>query len=159
MIVVRGIMPSDPDSARPPVRTSASGFDLTPPTEQERATLVEKLTPEQKRILLAAGTERPFCGGLLDNKEPGTYHCGLCELPLFESNAKFESGTGWPSFFQPFDPQHVREVIDRSHGMQRVEIRCSRCDGHLGHVFEDGPAPSGRRYCMNSESLSFKARG
>ncbi len=134
---------------------SASGFDLTPPSPRERAELEAKLTPEQRRILLAAGTERPFCGGLLDNKESGVYRCGLCELPLFRSTAKFESGTGWPSFFDTFDQAHVHELVDESHGMRRVEIRCGRCDSHLGHVFSDGPRPTGLRYCLNSEALTF----
>lgn len=136
---------------------SASGYDLTPPTASERAALEAKLTPEQRRILLASGTERPFCGGLLNNKEAGVYHCGLCELPLFHSKAKFESGTGWPSFFETFDKDHVREIVDNSHGMRRIEIRCGRCDSHLGHVFPDGPRPTGLRYCLNSEALTFTA--
>lgn len=136
---------------------SASGYDLTPPTATERAELEAKLTPEQRRILLASGTERPFCGGLLNNKESGVYHCGLCELPLFNSKAKFESGSGWPSFFETFDKAHVREITDNSHGMRRVEIRCGRCDSHLGHVFPDGPRPTGLRYCLNSEALTFTA--
>lgn len=135
---------------------SQSGYDLTPPTPEERATLEAKLTPEQRRILLASGTERPFCGGLLDNKEVGVYTCGLCALPLFRSSAKFESGTGWPSFFQPFDNDHISEIADHSHGMRRVEIRCARCGSHLGHVFPDGPRPTGLRYCLNSEALQFQ---
>lgn len=138
---------------------SAAGYDLTPPTAAERAELEAKLTPEQRRILLASGTERPFCGGLLNNKEQGAYHCGLCGLPLFRSQAKFESGSGWPSFFETFDPVHVREVTDNSHGMRRVEIRCGRCDSHLGHVFPDGPPPTGLRYCLNSEALKFSVAG
>lgn len=136
---------------------SASGYDLTPPTPSERAELEAKLTPEQRRILLASGTERPFCGGLLNNKESGTYHCGLCNLPLFHSKAKFESGSGWPSFFETFDKDHVREIADNSHGMRRVEIRCAKCNSHLGHVFPDGPRPTGLRYCLNSEALTFTA--
>ena len=125
---------------------SASGFDLTPLSEEER------------RILLNQGTEPPFCGGLLDNKDDGTYHCKLCNLPLFTSSAKFESGTGWPSFYEPFDPQHIRELHDSSHGMVRVEIRCARCDSHQGHVFPDGPPPTGQRYCLNSASMVFKGQ-
>jgi peptide-methionine (R)-S-oxide reductase len=96
---------------------------------------------------------------LLDNKQPGVYVCRLCGLPLFRSDAKFESGTGWPSFFQPFDPDHVAELTDMSHGMMRVEIRCKRCDAHLGHVFNDGPPPTHRRYCLNSVSMQFVAAG
>jgi methionine-R-sulfoxide reductase len=114
-----------------------------------------RLTPEQFRVLRDQGTERPFCGTLLDNKKSGVYTCAGCGLPLFASDAKFNSGTGWPSFFQPIAPGNVSERSDRSHGMVRVEINCARCDGHLGHVFPDGPAPTRLRFCLNSESLQF----
>jgi methionine-R-sulfoxide reductase len=114
-----------------------------------------RLTPEQFRILRSSGTERPFCGTLLDNKKQGVYTCAGCGLPLFTSDAKFNSGTGWPSFFQPIAKENVAEHADHSHGMTRVEINCARCDGHLGHVFPDGPAPTRLRYCLNSESLKF----
>lgn len=134
---------------------SASGHDLTPLGAEEKTALAARLSDEERRVLLHQGTEPPFCGGLLNNKQAGVYHCRLCDLPLFRSTAKFESGTGWPSFYQPFDPEHIREIRDVSHGMVRTEIRCARCDGHLGHVFEDGPAPSGLRYCLNSVSLKF----
>lgn len=137
-----------------PVR-SASGFDLARLSDAELQTRVAGLSDEEKRVLLYQGTEPPFCGGLLDNKEAGVYHCRLCELPLFRSETKFESGTGWPSFCDTFDPDHVAEIEDFSHGMHRVETRCARCNAHLGHVFPDGPRPTGRRYCMNSVSLSF----
>ena len=137
---------------------SASGFDLTPLSEEEKQTRAQSLSEEERRILLNQGTEPPFCGGLLDNKDDGTYHCKLCDLPLFTSSAKFESGTGWPSFYEPFDPQHIRELHDSSHGMVRVEIRCARCDGHQGHVFPDGPPPTGQRYCLNSASMVFKGQ-
>lgn len=113
------------------------------------------LTPEQFRIVRSAGTERPFCGGFLNNKEPGMYLCVACNLPLFDSDAKFESGTGWPSFFRPAVAENVATKSDTSHGMVRNEINCARCDGHLGHVFDDGPRPTGLRYCLNSESLKF----
>ena len=114
-----------------------------------------RLSPEQFRILRGSGTERPFCGTLLDNKQAGVYACAGCGLPLFSSDAKFNSGTGWPSFFQPIGLGNVAEKSDTSHGMTRIEINCARCDGHLGHVFPDGPAPTRLRYCLNSESLKF----
>ena len=137
--------------------TSSSGYDLTPLSDAEKQQNAANLTDEERRILLNQGTEPPFCGGLLDNKEDGVYHCKLCDLPLFSSASKFESGTGWPSFYAPFDNEHIRELRDTSHVMIRVEIRCARCDGHLGHVFPDGPPPTGQRYCLNSASMTFKA--
>lgn len=139
--------------------TSPAGYDLTPLTSQRRDDLAARLSEEERRVLIDHGTEPPFCGGLLDNKEDGLYACRLCSLPLFKSNAKFESGTGWPSFFQPFEETHIREIEDTSYGMRRIEIRCARCDGHLGHVFPDGPQPTGQRYCLNSASLEFFEEG
>ena len=144
-----------PDQANPPTR-SASGHDLSPLGEAEKAALAAELSDEERRIILNQGTEPAFCGGLLKEKRPGVFACRLCGLPLFKSGSKFESGTGWPSFNQPFDPDHIRTLRDASHGMVRTEIRCRRCDGHLGHVFEDGPAPTGLRYCMNGVAMTFK---
>ncbi|TCJ14669.1 peptide-methionine (R)-S-oxide reductase [Parasulfuritortus cantonensis] len=136
---------------------SASGHDLTPPSAEAKAALAAGLSEEERRVILYQGTEPPFCGGLLKEKRPGTFVCRLCGLPLFRAETKFESGTGWPSFYQPCDPEHIRELRDTSHGMIRTEIRCARCDGHLGHVFPDGPAPTRLRYCLNSVSLGFVA--
>lgn len=144
-----------PGSERP--ERSASGFDLVFPAD-ERARREAGLNDEERRVLLHHGTEPPFCGGLLAEKQEGVYHCRLCELPLFRSSTKFESGTGWPSFFAPYDPDHIAYIEDSSYGMIRVEIRCGRCDSHLGHVFEDGPRPTGLRYCLNSVCLQFQAR-
>jgi peptide-methionine (R)-S-oxide reductase len=140
-------------------QTSRSGFDVTPLSGDRVAALAAGFTPEERHVILHQGTERPFCGLFLDNKQAGVYTCRLCGLPLFHSDAKFESGTGWPSFFQPFDPDHVTEIRDHSHGMVRVEIRCKRCDAHLGHVFDDGPPPTHQRHCLNSVSLQFVAAG
>ena len=119
----------------------------------------KQLTPEQFRITRKKGTERAFTGEYWNNHEPGVYQCVCCGMPLFNSETKFESGTGWPSFFEPFDPDHIREIQDVSYGMVRIEIRCRRCDGHLGHVFPDGPPPSGQRYCLNSASMEFFPAG
>lgn len=138
---------------------SASGFDLTPPDDAERRRLEADLNREERDVLLHHGTEAPFCGGLLGEKRPGAYCCRLCGLPLFRFETKFESGTGWPSFYAPIDPAHVRAVEDRSYGMIRVETRCARCDSHQGHVFPDGPPPTGLRYCINSVSLEFVGKG
>jgi peptide-methionine (R)-S-oxide reductase len=119
----------------------------------------KRLTPEQYHVLREAGTERAFSGLYNDNKADGIYRCAACQLDLFDSVDKYDSGSGWPSFTQPIAPDHVVEHADVSHGMRRVEVRCARCDGHLGHVFPDGPPPTGLRYCMNSVSLDFRSRG
>ncbi len=136
--------------------TSAAGYDLTPLSAQEIERRAAELTPEERSVLLDHGTERPFCGTLLDNRQDGVYHCRLCDLPLFSSSSKFDSGTGWPSFFEPFDKDHIRYLEDNSLGMSRTEIRCPRCDSHLGHVFPDGPPPTGQRYCLNSVAMTFR---
>ena len=119
----------------------------------------KRLTPEQFHVLREAGTERAFSGRYNDNKADGIYACAACKLDLFDSVDKYDSGSGWPSFTQPIVTDHVVEHADVSHGMRRVEVRCARCDGHLGHVFPDGPPPTGLRYCMNSVSLDFRSRG
>lgn len=146
------------DGARRAGRSS-SGFELEPPTKEERARLATRLSEEERRVLLKHGTERPSCGKLLHNEQRGLYLCRLCGLPLFRSDTKYDSRTGWPSFFEPFDRDHVRSVRDTSLGMERTEVRCGRCDAHLGHVFVDGPEPTGLRYCMNSAALEFVEAG
>jgi peptide-methionine (R)-S-oxide reductase len=113
----------------------------------------KRLTPEEFQVLRRGGTESPGSGCFLGTKDPGTYVCAGCANPLFRSGEKFESGTGWPSFTRPVGPDSVVELTDLSHGMLRTEVRCARCDGHLGHVFPDGPPPTGRRYCMNSAAM------
>ena len=125
------------------------------PVVKSDAEWQKQLTKTQYLIARDKGTERPFCGTLLDNKKQGVYSCVCCGLPLYSSVGKFNSGTGWPSFFQPVADENVKSHEDRSHGMVRVEILCARCDAHLGHVFDDGPAPTGMRHCVNSESLAF----
>ncbi|MBO9714761.1 peptide-methionine (R)-S-oxide reductase MsrB [Sphingomonas sp.] len=119
----------------------------------------KRLTPEQFHVLREAGTERAFSGRYNNNKADGIYRCAGCALELFDSDDKYDSGSGWPSFTRPIDPDHVTAHEDGTHGMHRVEVRCARCDGHLGHVFPDGPPPTGLRYCMNSVSLDFRSRG
>ncbi len=119
----------------------------------------ERLTPEEYRVLRQHGTEAPGVGCFLGTKDPGTYVCGACGQPLFASGEKFESGSGWPSFTQPLEEDAVTEVTDRSHGMVRTEVRCARCDSHLGHVFPDGPPPTGLRYCINSVAMKHVPEG
>ena len=136
-----------------------TAYDLTPPSAEERQRLEAGLSREEAEVLLRHGTEAPFCGGLLGNKENGVYCCRLCGLPLFRAHTKFESGTGWPSFYAPIEEANVKAVKDVSYGMVRIETRCARCDSHQGHVFPDGPPPTRLRYCINSVSLEFVADG
>ena len=151
-------------SAKVRVRVFDRQGSLVGPVEVDRveksdAEWQRQLTPEQYQIARGKGTERAFCGTLLDNKRTGVYTCICCRLPLFSSDNKFNSGTGWPSFFAPVAEENVVTDEDRSYGMRRVEILCARCDAHLGHVFDDGPRPTGLRFCVNSESLSFTDSG
>ncbi len=138
---------------------SKSAFDITPLSREEVARLAEALDPEVYRVTQKAGTEAPFCGNLLDNKLEGVYCCVVCGLPIFSSEHKFTSGTGWPSFSTTYDPEHVVGKEDTSLGMVRTEISCARCEAHLGHVFDDGPEPTKLRFCLNSASLVFYEDG
>lgn len=149
----------EPD-ATVPVHVFNREGDLVGPVESPKVVKTDEqwkaeLTSEQYRILRKEGTERAFCGTLLDNKQEGVYTCAACGLPLYASDAKFKSGTGWPSFFKPIATSNITEQRDESLGTVRVELECARCNSHLGHVFDDGPAPTGMRHCLNSESLTF----
>jgi len=153
---------SQPASVR--VKVFSSTGELIGPIEMSRVVKSDeewqnRLPPEVYKIARNKGTEAAFCGNLLDNHKEGVYSCVCCDLPLFSSNSKFDSGTGWPSFFQPIAKENVIEHVDRSLGMVRTEILCARCDCHLGHVFEDGPRPTGLRFCLNSASLKFTEQG
>ncbi len=148
-----------PASSANAVRYSKSGHDVTPLPRDEVDRRAKALGDEVYRVTQKAGTEAAFCGTLLDNKNDGVYLCAVCQLPLFSSDHKFTSGTGWPSFFTPYDEAHVTQIPDSSLGMQRIEIECARCSSHLGHVFDDGPRPTGLRFCLNSASLVFHEKG
>jgi peptide-methionine (R)-S-oxide reductase len=142
--------PGQPTTAQPATQDASVGH-----VEKSDEEWKKILTPEQYNILRKKGTEPSGTGAYVNNHEKGTYLCAACGLELFSSDTKFESGTGWPSFWQPIARTHVTETTDRTYGMNRTEVTCARCGGHLGHVFDDGPKPTGLRYCMNSASLKF----
>jgi methionine-R-sulfoxide reductase len=166
LLMRNGFAATPTQSAKEPAMVSVKVFnekgELVGPIKMPKVIKTDEqwkkqLTADQYVIARAKGTERPFCGNLLDNHQDGIYSCICCGLPLFSSNSKFNSGTGWPSFFQPVAKENVLEHSDVTLGMARTEILCARCDCHLGHVFDDGPRPTGLRFCVNSESLKFTA--
>lgn len=142
-----------------PRKISKSGFYITPLPKGMVQALAADLDPIERTVACDSGTEQAFSGKFWNAKDDGTYVCVVCGLPLFTSNAKFDSGSGWPSYYAPFDPEHTKELTDRSHGMIRTEVRCARSGTHLGHVFDDGPPPTGKRFCINSASLEFVPKG
>ncbi len=142
-----------------PRTISNLGYDITPLPEVMVSALAAHLDPQARVVACDSGTERAFTGEHWDNKEEGTYVCAVCGLPLFKSTTKFDSGSGWPSYFDPIDADHIVEEVDTSHGMTRTEVHCARSGTHLGHVFDDGPPPTGKRFCINSASLEFVPNG
>jgi len=129
---------------------------MTDKTKLSEAEWRDRLSPEQYHVLREGGTERAFTGKYEKNKAPGLYKCAGCGAPLFDADTKYDSGSGWPSYYRPLESDAVEEISDSSHGMVRTEVRCAKCEGHLGHVFPDGPQPTGLRYCINSASLDFE---
>lgn len=161
-LLLAGVLPScaqkQPDKPATPMETANwfNGKDTLPKVVLSDEEWKAKLSPDAYRVLRHHGTERPFTCAFLDIKEEGEFHCAGCGLHLFSTRDKFDSGTGWPSYGAPVNPHHLTEIEDRSFGMVRTEVRCAQCDGHLGHVFDDGPPPTGKRYCINGVAITFR---